>query len=181
MNKLKRISIIASLLSFSSLSSAADIGDQYYGLGYGMTTYSENGYSDFKPTALLGKFGEYLTDNVSIEGRFAIGLGDDTQNISGTVVDLSVEIDYLMGVYGVVHTDINSDASAYALLGFSKGKLTATASAPGFTSQTISASADDSGISFGFGVDIGSINIEFTQYLSDSTYDLTSIGIGYNF
>jgi hypothetical protein len=177
MNAFTRISAAAMLCAATSIASAASEGDNYFGLGYGMVTYSEDGLGDVNPTALVGRLGTYVTNNVSIEGRYGFGLIDDSLVISGVTVD--VEIDSIMGVYGVVHNDISADASIYGLLGFTKGEITANLSRPGF--QPVSANDSDTGLSFGAGLDTGKFNIEFTQYLSESTYDVTALSLGFTF
>ena len=153
-------------------------GGNYVGLQYAITTYSEDGSSDINPTALIARFGTYTTENFSIEGRYGVGLTDDTiAVISG--VPINIEIDSIMGLYGVVHSDVSADASFYALLGFSKVDLTATANIPGLGSVSVDNS--DSGVSFGAGLDIGRLNIEFIQYLSETDYDFTAISFGGTF
>jgi len=50
-----------------------------------------------------------------------------------------------------------------------------TASVPGF-----SITEDDSGLSYGFGVDIKSFNIEYMLYLDEDFYEVSAISFGYN-
>ena len=152
-------------------------GDSYGGIQYGLGTYSEDGFDDANPNALVGRYGKFVNDNFAIEGRIGFGVGDDSVN-DPTVGDIAIEIDSLLGVYGVGHVAINDSSSVYGLLGFSRGELTATA-----TDFGISISDDDTGLSFGVGSNIGlsdtlALNIEYTQYLSESTYDFTAIGLG---
>jgi len=90
-----------------------------------------------------------------------------------TVLGVDVEIDTFFGVYGVFHISSNSDTSFYGVLGFTKGEL--TASVPGF-----SITEDDSGLSYGFGVDIKSFNIEYMLYLDEDFYEVSAISFGYN-
>ena len=115
----------------------------------------------------LGRYGRFINDNVAVEGRFGFGLQDDT------VLGVDVEIDTFFGVYGVFHISSNSDTSFYGVLGFTKGEL--TASVPGF-----SITEDDSGLSYGFGVDIKSFNIEYMLYLDEDFYEVSAISFGYN-
>ena len=164
---MKKILLVITLAFFySSISFAASEGDTYGGLQYGLFTYAEDGFPDAEPTALVGRYGQFVNDNVSVEGRFGIGLQDDT------VLGVDVEIDTLFGLYGVFHTSSNSNTSFYGVLGFTKGE--ATASVPGF-----SVTEDDSGLSYGFGVDINSFNIEYMLYLDEDGYDLSAISLGY--
>jgi outer membrane immunogenic protein len=157
--------------------SPSNKSDSYFGLQYGMVTYSEDELSDLNPSVLIFRFGQHATENFSIEGRFGLGVADDSLDISG--VNLSLEIDSVIGVYGVIHAGSSADSSLYALFGFTKVEVTGTVSAPGFQSESLTDS--DSGASFGIGVELGNFNIEFTQYLSESTYDVTAISLGGTF
>jgi outer membrane immunogenic protein len=166
---------ILTLLALGVLSSnaiAASKGDTYTGFQYALGTYSEDGFPDTNPNAIVGRFGKYLKDDFSIEGRLGVGVGDDSATVSG--IDVSIEIDTVFGVYGLKHVDIGNASSIYGALGFTRGEL--TASAPG-----ISVSDDDSGLSFGVGVNFNNINIEFMQYLNKSDFDVSAISFGITF
>ena len=167
-NMKKILLVITFAFFYSSISLAASEGDTYGGLQYGLVTYSEDGFPDAEPTALVGRYGKFVKDNVAVEGRFGIGLQDDT------VLGIDVEVDTFFGVYGVFHVSSNSDTSLYGVLGFTKGEV--TASVPGF-----SFSQDDSGLSYGFGVDINSFNIEYMLYLDETDYDVSAISFGFKF
>ena len=169
MGKLKmknKMLVITLALFYSSISFAASEGDSYGGFQYGLVTYSENGFPDAEPTALVGRYGTFVNDNVAVEGRFGFGLQDDT------VFGIDVEVDTFFGIYGVFHASSNSDTSFYGVLGFTKGEL--TFSVPGF-----SISEDDSGLSYGFGVDINSFNIEYMLYMDETDFDVSAISFGY--
>lgn len=153
-------------------------GKTYAGVQYAIGTYNEDGFEEINPTALIGRYGKYINDGFSLEGRFGIGLQDDSINIFGT--DVSLKLDTLFGIYGVGHVSINATSSVYGLIGFTQAE--ATVSAPGFTSE----SDDESGLSFGVGANISvgndvALNIEYTQYLNKSDFDLSAIGIGATF
>jgi outer membrane immunogenic protein len=155
---------------YSSPLFAAGEGSKYVGLQYGLFTYDEDGIDEAEPTALVARIGAFVNDNVAIEGRFGFGLQDDTVNVFNTDVD--VEIDNLFGVYGVFHATSNSDASVYGVLGFSKGELSASVGDD-------SISEDDSGFSYGFGVNIQSFNVEYMRYLDEDTYKVSAISFGF--
>ena len=164
---MKKILLVITFAFFhSSISLAASEGDTYGGFQYGLLTYSEDGFPDLEPTALAGRYGQFVNDNISVEGRFGIGMQDDT------ALGVSIELDTFYGVYGVAHASSNSDVSFYGVFGFTKGKL--TASIPGF-----SISDSDSGLSYGFGVDFNSFNIEYMLYLDEDFYDISAISFGY--
>jgi hypothetical protein len=167
----------------SSGSSLSD--DIYFGLGYSVTKFSVDGAGslDTNPTALVGRFGGFATENFAIEGRYGLGVAHDSITISGG--RLNEKIDSIFGVYGILHANLSADSSVYGLLGFTKAELTSTES----TSTSSSATTRDwTGVSIGVGLDIGKFNIELTQYiresqqnLNDIGLDLTAITLGYTF
>jgi len=169
---MKKVIPLIALSLFSLNSVAASKGDTYTGFQYAMGTYSEDGVPDFNPNAIVGRFGKYIEDDFSLEGRFGFGMGDDTVNYLG--VDVSIEVDTFMGVYGLKHIDIGNGSSVYGALGFSTSELTASA-------LGTSVSDDDSGLSFGAGIQFNNYNIEFMQYLNKSDFDFSAISFGVMF
>ena len=65
-----------------------------------------------------------------------------------------------------------SDASFYGVIGFSQGEIEGSAFG-------ITVSEDESGLSYGFGVNIKSFNIEYMSYLDEDDFDATAISLGY--
>ena len=151
-------------------------GNSYGGVQLSQLTYDEDGMSDdANPTALIGRLGYFVADQIAIEGRLGVGLSDDTVRVYG--VDVDVELDRLFGFYAVGHLPLAETASIYGLLGFTDAK--ATASVNGFSDSNT-----DSGLSYGFGAefypsDQFGLNIEYTQYLDESGYDLSAISAGF--
>jgi opacity protein-like surface antigen len=178
MKKLLLLALI-SLLPFHSI--AATEGDTYFSFGYGLGTYSEDGFPDTNPGALIVRFGQHTGDGFAIEGRFGIGIGDDsfTTRVQGVDVDLAIEVDTIIGVYGLKHFgNIDKGTSVYGVLGFTRGELTATGSASAFgTSFSESISDSSSSLSLGVGLQINQFNIEFMRYFDD----FTAIGVGVAF
>ena len=153
---------------------AAQASNTYGGIQYAMGSYNQDNFGEVNPTALIARFGSYVNNNVSIEGRLGIGLQDDSVNFLGT--NISIELDALLGVYGAAHASINQNSDVYALIGFSRAE--ATVSALGY-----SASSDDTGLSFGVGANLGvgnnvSLNIEYVQYLNKSDFDFSALAFG---
>jgi len=174
--------IVAAMLSTSNVL-AGQAGSMYGGIQYAIATYSEDGMSEeIEPTALVGRLGKNINDNFSIEGRLGIGLQDDTVNIGG-IADVKLEIDSVIGVYGVGHVNLNESSSIYGLLGLSR--VEGTISLPDFPSAG-SESDDETGLSFGVGADIGignnvALNIEYVQYLNKSDFDVSALAFGVKF
>ena len=154
-------------------------GDVYLGIQYSMVTLSDAGIPDFEPAVLVVRYGKFTSDNISVEGRLGTGLSDDTQDIGG--LDVSIDIDHMVGVYGAYYSGTSSSTTrVYGILGITQGELTATI--PGFVG---SISDDDSDISYGLGVnfEIGEnavINLEYMSYMEIEGTDLTAIAIGYH-
>ena len=168
---MKHILLVITLAFFySSPSIAASKGESYGGLQYALVTYDEDGFDEVEPTALVGRYGHFVSDYVAIEGRIGFGLQDDT--VDAGAFDIDIEVDSLYGVYGVFHTSSSSDTNFYGVLGFTRGEL--EGSAFGLT-----VSEDDSGLSYGFGVNIKWFNIEYMHYLDDDDWDATAISLGF--
>ena len=162
--------VVVLVFSYSSVSIAASEGDTYGGLQYALVTYDEDGIDEVEPTALVGRFGKFVSENVAIEGRLGFGLSDDSVDVGP--FDVDVEVEYLFGFYGVFHTNSNSDTSVYGVLGFTQGELEGSA-------MGITVSEDDSGLSYGFGINIKSFTIEYMSYIDEDDYDVTAISLGF--
>ena len=156
-------------------------GDVYLGIGYGMVTSSVAGLPDFEPAALVGRYGKFTSDNISVEGRLGSGISDDTQDV-GAGFDATLDIDRILGVYGEYYSGASSSTTrAYGIIGITQAGFTSTIPGVG------SFSDDDSDISFGLGVnfEIGGdsfINLEYMDYgeFGEADADITVIAIGYN-
>ena len=169
---------VLGLVSAGSTAWAGGVaGQSYLGIDYGVVSYEEAGVEEANPDVLGARFGVYFTDNLALETRVAIGTTADTVYAGGVPVD--VEIDSLAGVYGVGHLPLSRYSSIYGLVGYSHGQV--TASVPGY-----SVTDSESGLSFGFGADIGlnratSLNVDYTQYLDGTDYDVSALSVGMTF
>lgn len=124
-------------------------GSSYGGVSFSQLTYDEDGVSDDpKLTALTGRFGYFVANQIAIEGRLGFGLSDDTVTVNdfGQTVDVDFEIDRLFGIYAVGHLPLSNTASLYAVLGFTDIKAT-------FSAEGLSFSGTDSGFSYGAGAE----------------------------
>ena len=139
----------------------------YWGISYALTTLgASSNAEEAAPTAILGKLGQRLDDRYAVEGRFGLGVLDD----SVSAVDVS--IDSLMGVYLLRYLPMNNTASLYGILGYTQAEVTTSPVGP-------SQSTRKNGVSFGIGADLGSINIEFIQYLDENDFDINAVSVGY--
>ena len=173
------------MLSSSTLSAAE--GDQYFGLQYASTTFEFAG-EDWEPTALMGRYGKYIDDNFAIEGRLGIGTDSDTLSITNDPIvgnaSVEIEIDTLIGIYGVGSHDINENSSIYALIGITNGEATFSAKSSILGNASISESETD--LSYGVGANIGitntaGINLEYISYISKTNFDVTAVNFGFVF
>ena len=174
----RAIALIGLLSSGAGAWAGGVAGQSYLGIDVGAASYDEAGIADeANPGVFGGRFGVYFADNLALETRVGTGTSVDTVYVGATPVD--VEIDSLVGVYGVGHLPLSSYSSVYGLVGYSRGQITATV--PGY-----SVTDSDSGMSFGFGADIGlnratSLNVDYTQYLDGTDYDVSAMTVGMTF
>ncbi len=150
---------------------AAEPGGLYGGLQYAQVTYDEDDFDELEPTALVGRIGSFVTDNVSIEGRIGTGLEEDDIDLfipGFGRVEAEVEVESLYGFYLAVHSDPSRQASVYGILGVSRAELEVSA-------LGVSVDDDDSGLSYGIGLNFGYFNVEYMSYLDDDDYDATAL------
>ena len=81
--------------------------DNYFGLRYNRTTFSADTdeivdfnttaleWLDYNPTALVARFGIYVAENVSIEGRYGFGVAHDSITSSGSILKLIIFLVYM--------------------------------------------------------------------------------------
>jgi outer membrane immunogenic protein len=183
---LASVSTLALMLPVSAI--GHDQGTFYGGVSASQLTVNVDGIrGDFKPAALIGRFGYFPARSLAIEARLGTGVGDDsvTGLDFGAPVRITGELDSLYGIYAVGHlrSGANDQVSLYGLAGFSRAKFTARASAFG---ESFSASDSDNGFSFGVGVEVKvspqfSINGEWARYLDKSDYTVDGLSFGVNY
>ncbi len=166
-------------------------GNGYVGIQYGYLMYDMDSISgDSNPSALIGRVGYFVFDQVALEGRFGFGFSDDSARLpddAGGTIRGDLELDRLYGAYLAGYLPLGGFGSAYGVLGYTDAK--ATFSADGFSS-----SISDGGFSFGFGGNVyieyresaykehrWAINVEYMRYLNESGYKLDAYGFGVAF
>ncbi len=174
---MQSIRIILVLLAVYATPLYAAQGDTYGSLQYALVTYDEEGFDEVEPTALVFKYGQFVNDNVAVEGRFGIGLQDDDIDfdIFGTTFEAEVGVETVFGIYLVAHTSPDANHSFYGVFGFTRGEL--EVSIDGFGSE----SEDESDISYGFGARFGNFSLEYMNYLDKDDFEATAISLGYVF
>ena len=190
-NKKTMIGMVAAVTMLSSNVFAGQAGSVYGGIQYASfdVSLSVDGTTipeDFSPTGLIGRLGSNVNNNFSIEGRLGLGLSDDTISASDGIntASLSVELDSLIGAYGIGHIMLNESSSIYALIGFTKVDGTISAYASWLGSGSVS--EDETDLSYGIGADIGvggnvALNIEYVQYIDKSEFDISALAGGVKF
>lgn len=185
-----RIGMIGLVVSVGSMSGSAFAGltpGAYAGVQYAIADFSFEGVpEEFSPTGLVGRAGSNLNRYFSIEGRLGLGLSDDTVTVTqaATSASVSVELDTLIGVYGVGHVPLGKSSSVYALIGLTQIDTTASASVTDIGSASLS--DDESDFSYGIGADIGIlynlwVNVEYVQYIDKTDIDVNAIALGLKF
>lgn len=123
---MKKIILLLAIIAFQgSPALAGGKGTSYGGLQYPIVTYDEEGFDEAEPTALVGKFGQFMTENIALEGRIGFGLQDDEVDVGS--FDIDVEVDSLLGIYGVFHSSSESESSFYGVIGYTRGELEGSA------------------------------------------------------
>lgn len=178
MLKQMRNILVVALVACTSLAVHANEGT-YFGVSFYNVAYEEDGVPEVNPTALGFKVGNQVNPNFAIEGRFGIGLAEDSAVVFGIPVD--VDVDNFFGVYVKGVAPLSDAFSIYGLLGYTRGEL--TASVPG---TDISVTESDSDLSFGFGADIDvsrtvAVNLEWAKLFEGDGYEVTSTSVGLNF
>ena len=161
---------------------AASEGQRYFGASYHMGTYKENGVPSADLTGLNIKGGAYIADNVAVEGRFTLGMSSDTVSVfvpGFGNFDVEVELKNAISIFVKGDLPVSSTVNAYGLVGFTKGEIKATV-----TDLDLSVTDDDSGLSYGVGVEAAVnndmfISGEYVMYLDEDAYKYTGINIGF--
>jgi outer membrane immunogenic protein len=167
---MKQIMVAIALVLFSSSIFAGSDGETYGSIQYALVTLPDDYVGDIKPTALIFRVGKFVDENISLEGRFGIGLEKDKVNLLGYGVDM--EVDSIYGLYSLFHLNTDSDVSLYGLIGYSKVQVKASFS--GYSST-----GDEDGFSYGLGAKINSFTIEFMSYLDKPDAEATALSFGY--
>ena len=151
--------VVLSALSVSPFNPQAS--DQaYIGAGVIFAGYEEPG-ADADIIVANARLGTALSEHVSVEARLGFGLMDDTINVMG--VDVDVQMNYMIGAYGRFGFNATDDIYPYALVGYTRGQI--EASAGGFTAKS-----SESDVSFGAGDDFKvnervKVSAEYVSYL----------------
>ena len=179
MNRLLKICTVGGLALASGATlaagSAPSESGSYWGVNIGQVNYTESGFPHFNPTAVLVSLGWEFNRYLAVEARVGTGISGDSKTVSGLPIDLKVKSFY--GGYLRGTMPVSNAFSFYALAGYGRGELGATA-------MGTSVSTTDGAFSGGLGGEFavgksGAIGLEYARMFSGSGYDADLISIGY--
>jgi hypothetical protein len=163
--------ILAALFALSLFSTAQS--ENYYSANV-MQIKAESGGESLSYNAISGTFGTVMSESVSGELRFGIGLGDDS------LVDyygdtITSEIDYMYGAYLKFNAN-SGNIKPYAILGLTKFKSSVD------SSVGVKESGSEDDFSYGVGIDFeNGLNLEYTQYYDKDGVELNGLSLGIKF
>ena len=128
---------------------------------------------EFSPTALLLQGGVDLHKYLALDVRVGTGITDGKRVNLG--VERTVGINTVYGGYLKFQTG-NVNMNPYILLGYTQAELE-------LSNGSTTTDVDDSGVSYGLGIegalsDSESINLEYVQYYDEDNITIGGIGIG---
>lgn len=182
--KLKLTQLIHSILLFSIFFSLPSIADTERKadlvIQYATADYDDDLASGIDPTAIVFRFVP-ATDNLfGYEGRLGLGIseGSDTIDSAFGRGELEVDVHTLLGLYLNTRSSIGDLVSVYGVIGFSWVRYDLI-----FNDTPLLYAEDESGLSYGFGIDLGKqdsvrFNLEFMQYLDKDDFDVSAVSLG---
>ncbi len=167
--EVKRITVLSSILFlFSGMYfniAQAESGDSYIGIGVGTADTSIGDVpGDVDLDVLLLRLGVWITDNISLEARVGTGIDDDS---TGSV---DLEVESIGGLYGTYHWNLGKHASVYGIAGRSRASVK-------FSQGGSSDQDTDNGVSYGAGIKLSILSLEYMRYLDTSDVEADAIGV----
>ena len=160
---------IATTFIFSSPSLAADKFAAPGEFQHTLVTYHEAGSGGLKPGSWVGNDGQPEDKNASVERILVDDSQDRSQSAQGMGVGL--EVAPLFGTYGVFRTSSNNEKSTYVALGVILDEFITD------ESETFD-DMNDSGLSYGFGVNKTSYKLEYMMYVDEEDYAVSAVSLG---
>jgi opacity protein-like surface antigen len=176
MKKTAVLIAVTAVLGISATPAIADLyksggGSLYAGANYTFVEVDGDGGSDADLGTLSGKVGGHITPYFGLEARAGFGVVDDDL---GSGVDL--EAGNFFGGYATLNVVNGSPFTPYGIVGFTRYELEVNG-------PLGSADEDESGLSYGIGVNMAineslSGNLEFMRYLDEDDVTIDGIGLG---
>jgi hypothetical protein len=168
MDRILFVAVIAFLYSSSSM--AADEARVTNRIQNNLITYHEDGYDEKKPISWAGKYEQLTNVNLTTEEKSINDSAD--RNRSDMETYIGPEVSPLFGTYSVFRTRGKQDGSSYLALGFNFDESTRDEAETSYNS-------DERDLSFGFGVNNSSFNIEYMMYVNEEKREITAISLGF--
>ena len=124
-------------------------------------------------TAITGRLGSMLNDNIGGEVRVSLGVGDDS--ILAGIFETDVELNSMIGGYMRAGAPVGSGFFPYAILGFTRTEVE--------YSNNLYDDESDTDVSWGFGADLSldrkmSLNVEYMNYYDKDGVEISGFSIG---
>jgi outer membrane immunogenic protein len=151
---------VATGLGAAALLAPAAAAQVYAGAGYTMFT-ADAGGEDATVGGLMGRVGFKANPMLGVEGEFAIGVQEDSFDVLGTNVDVSLESSY--GVFAVGWLPVPAIGDVFARVGYADLSIEATATGIGSVSDSGSGLAYGAGVQLNF-IPFTKLRLEYTRY-----------------
>lgn len=166
----------ALVIACMGLSSTVLADNMYYGGGLNAAKVGEKGEdsTDASLTALYGSFGARMNEYLSAEARLGFGVRGDDFDLGGTKLDVKLKNYY--GAYIKAGSPLNETVFPYAIAGYTKAKIEASA----FGEK---ASESETDFSYGMGVDVKfdnfTVNLEYMSYINNDDGKMRGVSLGF--
>ncbi len=167
----KFLLIIASAFLYSAPSFAVEESPAFEGTLYPVAAYHEDQFYRAGPTAWNGHDRLYGNEWVKIEAEALHYSLDREAGAWETSIGMGLA-PYYTG-HGVFRTRSSGDEATYIAIGFVLDELIDE-------ETSISDSRSDSALSYGFGVNRSSYNIEYMMSLDEEDFDLSTVSVGFS-
>lgn len=175
----------ASLPALALAEGGVPAGTNYFGIQHSDATYEEQDLPEMEPSMALLRIGSFSSDNVAVEARLGTGISDGelVGTYMGNPVELTINVDSLLGVYLMPGLPVGDHVRLYGALGLTHVNLTAEVHS---VSGSGSASDDDASFSWGAGAEIWlssdtALTVEYMTYMDKPEFELSSTGVGLSF
>ncbi len=138
------------------------------GFQYSPVSYHEDGFDGAKPAVWMGEYEELTNEEVTIE-EISV---DDWLDLRSSTPEkgIGMGVAPLFDTYSVFRTSGHQDKSTYVALGYFSDELA-------MDEAGTSDSSDDSGFSYGIGVNNATSNFEYMMSVDEENYGVSAIGM----
>ncbi len=189
MNKMKNLCVFFCAFGLSS-AALAENGQGYFGIGYHHGSYDEIGVPEFNPGAIAFRAGKYINPAIAFEARLALGITDDSSTVNidvpfvgNVVADVDLELNTAISVFAKGDIAVSPFVNVYGLIGFTNAEIEVTATDVNNPANRATISEDDSGLSYGVGIE-GEVGrgtyllAEYVMFLDEDAYEYSGFNFG---